>query len=188
MAAPKGNSFAKGNKGGGPKSGYQSSFAKTAIVMCDLGATDEEIAEALNISVRTLYSWKVIHQEFAAALKTGKHVADERVERSLYNRAVGYTFESEKVFCTNGEVTRVAIREHVPPDTAAAFIWLKNRRRVEWRDRHEHEHGRPGDFDKLSDAELSERIQETERALSLAARRASETGEPSAPIPSGRLN
>jgi hypothetical protein len=28
----------------------------------------------------------------------------------------------------------------VPPDTTAAIFWLKNRRKNEWRDHHEHEH------------------------------------------------
>ena len=175
-------------KKAGRPTDFKPEFAKQAVRLCALGATDIEIADFFEINIATLYRWKSKYPKFCEALKSGKNESDERVERSLYNRAVGYTFESEKVFCANGEVTRVAIREHVPPDTAAAFIWLKNRRRAEWRDRHEHEHGRPGDFDKLSDAELSERIQETERALSLAARRASETGEPSAPISSGRLN
>ena len=33
------------------------------------------------------------------------------------HRAVGYSFNSEKIFCNkDGEVTRVPIVEHVPPD------------------------------------------------------------------------
>jgi hypothetical protein len=31
----------------------------------------------------------------------------------------------------------VPVKKHVPPDVAAAFIWLKNRRPAEWKDRHE---------------------------------------------------
>ncbi len=31
----------------------------------------------------------------------------------------------------------VPYTEHYPPDTAAAFIWLKNRQKQTWRDRHE---------------------------------------------------
>jgi hypothetical protein len=52
-----------------------------------------------------------------SSLKAGKKEADARVERSLYSRAVGYSFNSEKIFCSkDGEVTRVPIVEHVPPD------------------------------------------------------------------------
>ena len=51
------------------------------------------------------------------------------VERSLYSRAVGYSFNSEKIFCNkDGEVTRVPIVEHVPPDVTAQIFWLKNRK------------------------------------------------------------
>ena len=49
--------------------------------------------------------------------------ADARVKRSLYSRAVGYSFNSEKIFCNkDGEVTRVPIVEHVPPDVTAADL------------------------------------------------------------------
>ena len=52
---------------------------------------------------------------FLGPLKAGKAEADDRVERSLYSR--GYSFNSEKIFCNkDGEVTRVPIVEHVPPD------------------------------------------------------------------------
>jgi hypothetical protein len=68
-------------------------------------------------------------------------VADARVERSLYSRAVGYSFNSEKVFCNKeGEVTRVPIVEHVPPDVTACIFWLKNRDPAHWRDAWQFEH------------------------------------------------
>ena len=74
-------------------------------------------------------------------LKSGKEVADNRVERSLYNRAVGYTFDSEKVFQHQGEIVRAKTVEHVPPDTTAGIFWLKNRKPAEWRDKIEHQVG-----------------------------------------------
>ena len=81
-----------------------------------------------------------ISKDGQESIKTGKEPADDRVERSLFNRAVGYTYESEKIAINaQGEVTRAKTVEHVPPDTAAAFIWLKNRRKEIWRDRHEHQ-------------------------------------------------
>jgi hypothetical protein len=65
----------------------------------------------------------------------GKAEADDRVERSLYSRAVGYSFNSEKIFCNkDGEVTRVPYVEHVPPDVTACIFWLKNRDPAHWRD------------------------------------------------------
>lgn len=105
------------------------------------GATDIEIADALEIASSTFYAWQAAHPEFAQALTLGKQSPDERVVRSLYRRAVGYSFDTVKIFKPAGEdPTIVPYREHVPPDTTAAIFWLKNRRREDWRDKVDHEH------------------------------------------------
>ena len=83
----------------------------------------------------TIWRWRSRYPDFCNALKVGKHPADDRVEASLYHRAVGYTFNSEKVFQFQGEIIRAPIVEHVPPDVGAASLWLKNRRPAEWRDK-----------------------------------------------------
>ena len=88
----------------------------------------------LGVTERTLLNWKKDHPEFLEALKLGKENADDRVERSLYNRAVGYSFESVKVFQFQGAIIEAPITEHVPPDTTAGIFWLKNRRPDLWRD------------------------------------------------------
>jgi hypothetical protein len=126
----------------GRPSKYSSAFVEQARKLCELGATDEEIADFFKVSARTVYRWQAEHEEFCQALKAGKVAADDRVERSLYHRAVGYTFDSEKVFQFQGQIVRADIKEHVPPDTTAAIFWLKNRRPDAWRDvtKHEHEH------------------------------------------------
>jgi hypothetical protein len=55
--------------------------------------------------------------------------------RSLYQRAVGYSYNAEKIFCDkNGNVTKVPYREHVPPDVTACIFWLKNRDPAHWHD------------------------------------------------------
>lgn len=113
---------------------YKAEFAEQARKLCELGATDEEVADFFKVSARTVYRWQAVNEEFCQALKAGKVSADDRVERSLYHRAVGYTYDSEKVFQHQGDVVRASTREHVPPDTTAAIFWLKNRRPGEWRD------------------------------------------------------
>jgi hypothetical protein len=79
------------------------------------------------------------HKEFGAALKVAKGEFDDRVERALAQRAVGYSYDTEKVFLPQGakEAVYVPYREHVPPDPVAAFKWLSCRRMNEWRDRKE---------------------------------------------------
>lgn len=120
---------------------YKDTFASQAAKLCALGATDEDLADFFEVSVRTIGRWKTEHDEFCQALKADKAEADARVERSLYQRAVGYTFDSEEVrVLRDGEVVRVPTRTHVPPDTTAMIFWLKNRRPDLWRDKHEVEH------------------------------------------------
>ena len=102
-----------------------------------MGATDAEIARFFDVSVPTLSSWAAIHEDFGAALQKGGAVADERVERSLYHRAIGYSYDSEKIIYDpqRGEVIWVPIVVHVPPDVKAQIFWLKNRDPKNWRDR-----------------------------------------------------
>lgn len=114
---------------------YKPEYVEQAAKLAQLGATDEEMAGFFKVTVRAFYKWKARYPELVQALKVGKDAADDRVERALYSRALGYSFPSEKVFCKDGIVTRAKIVEHVPPDTTAAIFWLKNRRKDEWRDK-----------------------------------------------------
>jgi len=113
---------------------YDPRFCSIAKALCKLGAIDVEIADALEIGVTTLYAWKVKYPEFNKALRAGKAVADARVVDSLYRLATGYTFDSEKILTSNGEVFREAFVEHIPPNFAAVRFWLKNRDGASWRD------------------------------------------------------
>jgi hypothetical protein len=123
-------------KGGRPSS-YKPEYAEVAKKLAWFGATDRDLAEAFGVAISTVGQWKIQHPDFLAALKAGKDEADDRVERSLYARAVGYSYDAEKIFCSNGEVTRVPYVEHVPPSDTAMIFWLKNRRPDQWRDRRE---------------------------------------------------
>ncbi len=137
----------------GAPSSYKPEFVEQARKLCALGATDVDLGDFFGVRRQTIWDWGLRHEDFADALKAGKAAADERVARSLYHRAVGYTFDSEKVFQFQGAVVRAPIREHVPPDTTAAIFWLKNRRKDEWRDRQEHElTGKDGGPIKTEDA------------------------------------
>lgn len=69
-------------------------------------------------------------------------MADERVERSLYQRAIGYEQSAVKIFMPANAAAPVyaKYREIISPDTTAAIFWLKNRRPDLWRDKQELEH------------------------------------------------
>ncbi len=120
---------------------YQPIFATIAREMCELGATDFDLAQAFEVTTVTIWRWQARHPEFCNALRQGKETADARVERALYQRAVGYTFHDEKLFCFEGTVTRADILTHVPPDVGAAKHWLANRKSKQWREQLDVNHG-----------------------------------------------
>ena len=127
----------EGKHPGGRPSRYRAEFADQAAKLCRLGATDIELADFFGVDVRTIYRWQAAHVEFCQALKAGKQAADERVERALYAKATGYSYDAVKIMQYEGQVIEAPYREHVAPDTTAAIFWLKNRRPKEWRDRQE---------------------------------------------------
>ncbi len=127
---------------------FKPEYSEQAAKLCALGATDFELADFFGVDTRTIYRWKNTIEEFCQAVTCGKDKADERVERALFNRAVGYSFESEKVFQFQGEVVRAPIVEHIPPDPSAAKLWLTNRRPEAWREKQEIDH-------KSSDGSMS---------------------------------
>lgn len=116
---------------------YRQEYAEQAKKLCLLGATDQEIADFFEVSVRTVYRWKANHDDFCQALKAGKEVADERVERSLFQKATGYEQDAVKIFMPAGAAAPVYAdyREKIAPDTTACIFWLKNRRPDLWRDK-----------------------------------------------------
>lgn len=114
---------------------YKVEYVEQAFRLCLLGATDKDMADFFDVCEDTINEWKKVHPEFSESLKRGKIKADAEVANSLYHRALGYEHPEDKIFCTNGEVTTVETIKHYPPDTAAAFIWLKNR--AGWRDKQE---------------------------------------------------
>ena len=128
---------------GGRPTAYDPTYAEQAEKLCLLAATSADLADFFGVSIRTVERWAARHEEFRRALKVGKEAADQRVERSLFQRAVGYTFDGVKVFNNKGVIVTAKVREHVPPDTTAQIFWLKNRKSAEWRDRQLHEHSGP---------------------------------------------
>lgn len=115
---------------------YREAYAEGARKLARLGATDEEVADFFGVNVSTIYRWKNAHQAFCEALKVGKDEADDRVQRALYHKAVGYEQDAVKIFMPAGAEAPVyaPYKERFAPDTTAAIFWLKNRRPNEWRD------------------------------------------------------
>lgn len=117
--------------------------------MAELGATDAEIAEALQIDVVTVWRWKCDNEEFCNAVKVGKEHADERVKRALFHRALGYSHPEDDIKMFNGEAIITPTTKHYPPDTTACIFWLKNRLPDEFRANPE-----PGDEDYVQPVKI----------------------------------
>lgn len=121
---------------GGRPTAYRPEFDEQAAKLCALGATDSDLANFFGVTPRTINNWKARHEGFFQSIKIAKDAADDRVERSLYQRAVGYEADAVKIFMPAGADKPVyaEYRENIQPDVAAAIFWLKNRRKDQWRD------------------------------------------------------
>lgn len=138
----------------GRPTGFKPEYVAQAEKLCALGATDAEIADFFDVTPRTIHRWKLQFEEFCHALKTGKDLADERVQRSLFHRASGFVFVEQQAFKLKTvefneagkrvreteEVRVVDVERMAIPDTTAGIFWLKNRRKDEWRDVQGREH------------------------------------------------
>src|SRR5215469_13712470 len=121
----------------GRPSEYCPDYAAQAATLALNGATDDEVADDIGVSVRTISRWYSKYPEFRQAVQYGKERADERVERALYHRAVGFEQDTVKIGFYEGAPVYAEHREYYPPDANAAKHWLNNRKPQEWRDRSE---------------------------------------------------
>ena len=132
---------------------YRPEFAERVTDLCLLGATNAELAQVFGVKDEaTISDWIKQHPEFGQAVKGGRELADMKVARALYLKATGQWTQPAVKIATKIEILPdgtevksehiVPYVEHFPPDTAAAFIWLKNRQPHRWRDKKEvHETG-----------------------------------------------
>ena len=77
---------------------YDPEVAYQARKLCQLGATDIELADFFGVCRETIYRWIIEFPGFSDAIKVGKEPADDRVERSLYQRSVGIFLRSRQDF------------------------------------------------------------------------------------------
>lgn len=155
---------------------YDQRFDEMAYKLCLLGATDEELGDFFYVSEQTINNWKKSFPSFLGSINRGKIQADAEAAASLFKRACGYQFtevKTKEVLTSevdedgkevDGEMKTIEVIstvKEVPPDTGAAFIWLKNRRSAQWRDKHEIEvTNRVGpDMLKRLETEMMERME-----------------------------
>ena len=113
---------------------YDPAMCEQAHNYCLLGATNDELAVFFGVSPSTIDNWISRHADFGDAVKRGRVVADSRVARGLYDRAVGYDRTFERSVVIGSEVKPVTSTVHYPPNVQACIFWLRNRRRATWSD------------------------------------------------------
>lgn len=113
---------------GAPSKYNPSYMPRVAESMKVLGATDVEIAEALGISIDSLWRWKNKYKEFSESLKKSSHAYKADAVLSLHKRIVGYEYEEEeKRYNKKGELIGWKItKKHVIPDVAAIMSYMTN--------------------------------------------------------------
>ena len=106
------------------------------IYMIAEGKTMQEIADELDVERMTIYGWLSQNDQYWDDVGESRRLIDRQIETSLFRRALGYTYEEEKVTTNNGAFTdKIKITKHVPPDIEACKWWLKNRQPDKWRDK-----------------------------------------------------
>ena len=103
------------------------------------GITEEAMSEMFDIHPSQIKLWKKQYPLFRDALEQGYTDADASVLSAVYQSAVGYTHDEEKIFMWDGDIIRADTVKHYKPDMAAAKLWLTNRQRNYWADRRETE-------------------------------------------------
>jgi hypothetical protein len=139
-------------RGRGRPDEYQPRYAGIARGMCKMGASDYDLADEFEVTVQTIWRWRCKYPDFCYALLEGKDAFDDRIERSLAQRAAGYSLHVEKVYCSEGQIIRAQTVEHYPPDVGAIKMWLGNRRPDKWKDKAEVKLDDSGAFLKIWEA------------------------------------
>lgn len=135
------------------------------------GLIEEEICKRLGVGFSTFQEYKKQHQELLETIKNGKKESNFQMEDSLFKRGNGFEFTETKTVVDPRKMDEkgrpIILRverttKYFPPDTAAAFIYLKNCWPEKYKDKHEIEHsgGIRGrfDFSSLSDEKLEEEV------------------------------
>lgn len=121
------------SKRGRPVYKYNPQYAHIAARALEKGATISELADLFGINNATVWKWRQTYDDFDAAFKDLGNVFDQRVERTLAERAMGYTYDAVKIFQNKGVPVIVPYKEHVPPDVGAIKHWLAVRQPEKWR-------------------------------------------------------
>jgi len=118
---------------------YDPQYCDFVADFCALGATNEVLAEAFGVAVKTITAWRERHPDFDAAIRNARFQADTLAAQSLFKRAIGFTISKEVVMkCKdadgNERLEKEVISVEIPPSESACKAWLGQRRPSQWGD------------------------------------------------------
>lgn len=116
---------------------YRPEYDAQAAKLCELGATNADLAHFFEVSERTIERWQVRNESFAIASRVGKEHADEKVKVAFYKLAKGYEYDEEYIDKRGVKQTRRVV---VPPNAMAATKWLAVRGNKEFAEKTQVEH------------------------------------------------
>ena len=100
------------------------------------GCSYAEIAGRMGVSETTLRRIRRAHPAIDSAIQNGRATTDDRVEKALLKKALGYRYTEKTCELGAGEKGREKVTtKYAPPDLSAQIFWLKNRRPQLWRDK-----------------------------------------------------
>jgi hypothetical protein len=137
---------------------YKPEFCEKAKNLALLGASDVQLAAALNVSVSALNVWKKKYPEFLEAIQAGKIIADANVGGSLYKMATGYVRTETDIRVVQGKIVQTEIEKFYPPSFPAIAFYLTNRQRETWRHHQELEHSGAIAASDMSDDQLNAKM------------------------------
>jgi len=145
-----GKRYSVSRKGiGGAKSKYKKVLENIKVIqyLYEIGLTDKEVSEKINIAESTLHDYKLKHPEFSESIKESKEFYNKQVVDSVLKSTIGFEFlEEHKEYKGGvdkkgkpiGKLEKVkTIKKYYAPNTTAQIFWLCNRDRENWRQRQE---------------------------------------------------
>ncbi len=114
---------------------YRREFADMVYELRLLGLLDEDLARVFGVkSQDSILQWRQRYPDFAERYEAGGALADAKVVRALFSRAVGMTYTTQRaVTLSKGQgVEVVTVTETLPPDVKAQELWLSRRRPELW--------------------------------------------------------
>jgi hypothetical protein len=132
--------MAKKHPGGRPTRYNKTYLPLIAKLAASKGFTNEQLAELLGITDRTLYNWQKRYPEFFQSLKEGKQEPINRLENSLYRTAEGYDVWEETEYYDEEKkawISHSRKKKHVPGNPTALIFSLCNLDNKRWKRKQE---------------------------------------------------